>query len=177
MNLERELENAVMLDLETMSDLPTAAIVEIGAVHIASDRAFSIHVDLDSCLNLGLTVNASTVRWWLGRSDESRAALLGGEPQSLPGALLSLCTWTREVETDAETHVFCHSSFDAPILVNAFAACRLMEHLPFDIHLRCRDLRTIFAHHDAPKLERQGVHHSAVDDCRHQIKRLRTVLS
>lgn len=58
----------VMLDLETMDTKPTAAITEIGAVRFDNEKIlsrFRIKVDLQSCIDLGLTVSGSTIMWCL----------------------------------------------------------------------------------------------------------------
>jgi len=67
----------VMLDLETMGKKSNAAIVSIGAVEFdietgKTGREFYKVVDLQSCLDLGLKVEASTIYWWLMQSEAAR---------------------------------------------------------------------------------------------------------
>jgi len=71
--------NHVMLDLETMGTGPTAAIASIGAVAFDLDngltRQFYRRVDLQSCVTAGLTMDASTVLWWMRQGDAARSEL------------------------------------------------------------------------------------------------------
>lgn len=70
-----------MLDLETMGSAPTGAIVQIGAVAftevaVFEDGAFRRSVDLGSSMGIGMTVDGSTVDWWLDQEPGPRTSLL-----------------------------------------------------------------------------------------------------
>ena len=74
--------NHVMLDLETMSTKPNAAIVSIGAVpfdstgKIAAPVSCFYHtIDLKSCQDAGLHIDAGTVEWWMTQSQKVRDAI------------------------------------------------------------------------------------------------------
>lgn len=58
----------VMLDLETMGNDSDAVIISIGAVFFNGldiGKRFSVNIDLQSSLNLGLSVTADTIKWWM----------------------------------------------------------------------------------------------------------------
>jgi exodeoxyribonuclease VIII len=73
----------IMLDLETLSSAPDAAIVAIGARTFSSDglmpqdesQEFYVAVSPQSAQDAGGAVSASTVQWWAMQSEEARAAL------------------------------------------------------------------------------------------------------
>ena len=77
----------LMLDIETMGNESFSSIVSIGAVEFdintgKTGRAFYTNVDLQSCIDLGLIMNASTVMWWMQQNEQARKDLT--ERTSLP---------------------------------------------------------------------------------------------
>ena len=161
----------LMIDLETLSIRPNAAVLSIGAVAFDLQtgqlgREFCRNVDLDSAMKAGLVVDADTMAWWMKQSEAARASLFtNGSP--LSRVLMALEDFVRE-HPDAE--VWCNgASFDFPILKSAFAA--FGQQLPWHFRYE-RDMRTILAlARDLTgyvKPEHKGVAHSALDDAKHQ---------
>jgi hypothetical protein len=69
----------IMLDLETMSLAPNAALVSIGAV-LMTPRGEEINnfyrsISLASSVDAGLHIDPNTVMWWMQQSDRARGAL------------------------------------------------------------------------------------------------------
>lgn len=68
----------IMLDLETMSLAPNAAIISIGAVEFTLGengrivREFKMNVDLSSSAYHGLHIDPNTVKWWMSQSEEAK---------------------------------------------------------------------------------------------------------
>ena len=67
----------IMVDIETMGNSSGSAIISIGAIKFNIDTGetgeeFYKVVDLQSCLDLGLTMDAPTVLWWMQQSEEAR---------------------------------------------------------------------------------------------------------
>lgn len=67
----------VMVDIESMGNTSESAIISIGAVKFdiktgETGEEFYTIIDLQSCLDIGLTMDASTVLWWLQQSDAAR---------------------------------------------------------------------------------------------------------
>ena len=65
--------NDIMVDLETMDNVPSAAIVAIGAVQCnlttgETGSEFYRVVDLEGQDKLGMTINPGTLYWWLQQS-------------------------------------------------------------------------------------------------------------
>lgn len=67
----------IMVDLETMGVNSDAAIVSIGAVAFTDkvEDSFYTVIDLQTALDAGASVSASTIYWWLTQSQEARAAI------------------------------------------------------------------------------------------------------
>lgn len=66
-----------MVDLETLDTTPTSVIVSIGAVKFGPngyDKCDTFYrvVDIQSCIDTGLTISASTLSWWMNQSDAAR---------------------------------------------------------------------------------------------------------
>ena len=162
----------VMIDLETWGTRPGCAVRSVGAV--AFDRRhsgelgaeFYRNVDTWSCLDAGLRVDSKTRAWWRQQSDEARAALeadkvelalAAAEFHAWLGNYGSPCVWSQG------------ASFDLPIWEATAAAVDLIAPWKFWNH---RDTRTIYdvAGLDPKTLPRDGTHHSALDDARHQAR-------
>lgn len=139
----------VMIDLETLSLRPDAAIIQIAAVEFEARHAGAIQVD--SMLSVLVDpagqerhVDRDTLDFWeeqrsLGNSLLSDAALGAGVP--LWRALEATILWFRDRE-DVEG-VWSHgAAFDLPILRHAFMAQGHSD-CPWNYRL-CRDTRTLY---------------------------------
>lgn len=131
----------IMLDLETFGKKPGCVIASIGAVKMDFINglvrdSFYVTVDVANAQSYGLTVDASTVQWWLKQSDHARQRL-SLAPESLPAALRFFATWVGEGCTTLWGN---GSDFDNAILQAAYEACGLP--LPWT-HRANRDYRTV----------------------------------
>jgi hypothetical protein len=160
-----------MIDLETMSNKPDAAIVSIGAVLldplgpevmldiefkwdtpsedgstsqvVKGSPSFYRNVDLEASIG---DVDCGTIKWWLQQSQEAQKALFTPEPVPLSEALSDLSKWYWDVVPDKEirkeTRWWSHgSSFDLVVLQSAF---RGLNRQQLYNHYRMRDTRTLF---------------------------------
>lgn len=155
--------NDLMIDTETLGVRPGSIIASIGAVEFdaqtgAIGRLFSANIDLDSAERAGLTMDVSTVRWWMRQSDQARETTFTKGGKSVDLAMLELSQFTRSV---SPTRIWAHSpSFDIVLLE---AAYRLIN-LPFPFSFtQTRDTRTIFDLAGV-KPEKPGIAHNALDD-------------
>ena len=165
----------VMLDLETMGNKSNTAIISIGAVEFNIDTGetgdeFYTRVDLQSCLDIGLKINASTVYWWLTQNEKARQEVAkGGE--NIKIALEAFNDWFKKLGDKVK--IWGNGArFDIGILEDAYVACGYQK-MPW--HFRAEmDLRTLVAF--APEIKKEtmnnfkGVEHDAVDDCKAQIE-------
>jgi hypothetical protein len=70
-----------MIDLETMGDKPDAVIASIAvtAFEIRTGKIlgeFYEKVDMQDCIDLGMTISVGTIKWWLKQSLKARKEIL-----------------------------------------------------------------------------------------------------
>lgn len=163
--------NNVMLDLETMGTSSNSAIISIGAVEFnlstgETGEEFYREIDLKSCVKVGLDIDADTLMWWMKQSDEARAKVSNGGSE-----LFSVLRSFIDYMSNKKFHnIWGNSaSFDCGILSNAFNKCD--ELTPWKFYNE-RDVRTLVSFN--PNIKKnmpfEGVKHSPIDDCKHQIK-------
>jgi hypothetical protein len=151
-----------MLDLETMGNVPDAAIVSIGAVRFDEmlRDEFYENITLKSCNETGLTVDADTVSWWMQQSPEA-FSYLQENPIHLLAALTKFSDWVgRNAEVWGNG-----ASFDNVILSSAYRAAGLPQ--PWK-YWNDRCYRTMAALHPGVKRPDFGTKHNALDDAKSQ---------
>lgn len=154
----------VMLDIETLGLEPGAVILSIGAVRFDTDglgSEFHGNIDLVSCEDAGLTVDADTLQWWLDQDGEVQHVLTGGE--ALEDVLEDFGGWYGDAE-----EVWANSpSFDCRLLEAAYDAVGLES--PWNFWSE-RDFRTLKELPVAAEIEQDGNEHDALDDAKHQAR-------
>lgn len=163
-------KNNIMIDLETLGNTHDAPIIQIGACHFNSEGitdALDVTIDFDSAMKYG-KASGSTIKWWLGQSQEARDSVTAKGSVDLPDALEYLAKWISKFNRLDEgfADIWCHSSFDAPILANAYAATDKL--LPYK-YWQVNDMRTVdnlFG--PALGIKRTGAHHTAMADAMYQ---------
>lgn len=114
----------IMLDLETMSRAKDAAIISIGARKFNPEEgtlgdSFYVVVNLTSAQRAGGSIEANTIMWWLGQSEEARKTLLGDNTLPIETALKEFSAWVREKPIDG---IWGNGSgFDNVVLENTYA--------------------------------------------------------
>ena len=167
----------IMCDLETLDSKVGAVITQIGAANF--DRktgeikdTFSINIDPQSAVRRGLTMSADTVMWWLKQSKQAQESLFEN-PQPIGEALLSFINWIvrqRQSIKDDRYRIWCHATFDFPILNHALEACDLPK--PWG-YKDARDIRTVvdLAGIDLDKYRMgDGEAYNALKDALNQVK-------
>lgn len=110
---------------------------------------FYRNVNLQSCMDAGLKVDASTIGWWMMQNEEAKAALRDPPPTLLSESLEGFARWLDAVRSGLKSveggappdlHIWAHATFDLPILDSAFRACG--RKAPWR-YWNCRDVRTI----------------------------------
>ncbi len=176
---ERDL-NEIMLDLETMDTGPYSAILSIGAVRFNLETGkmggtFYRNIYLKSCTDLGMTLSADTIMWWMKQSDEARKAFNTSANNSLRDVCEDFTMYVNNVKATSLKKVSLWgngASFDNVIIRNAYD--KLSYRFPLPFYADC-DVRTIMK--IAPKIEkkdsdRKGVYHNALDDAIYQVSYL-----
>lgn len=165
----------IMFDLETLDNKNTSSILSIGAVEFnlhtgEIGETLYVRVDLQSCIDEGLTISADTIMWWLQQSDEARAYIYGVKGIQLEEALDKVCKFVKSCG-DKVIVWGNGATFDISIL--EYALYKFYTKLPWK-YFNVNDVRTII--NINPKVKDNcpfdGVKHDAIADCKHQIKYL-----
>lgn len=163
-------ETHVMLDLETMSTRPNAAIVAIGACvfdpYVISTPAqtFDAAVSLESSAGNGLHIDASTVVWWIGQGSAARNKTFRPSAVDLETALRHFDRWLMECAGYKTDLLFVWgngATFDNVVIRSAYRAVGMDPCWSFR-NDRC--YRTVSALVPDQGYERVGELHNAVDD-------------
>ena len=176
--------NNVSIDIETMGNTKNAAIVSIGAAffNLGTEEigeTFYADIDLTTCMDAGMELNADTIYWWMRQSEPARDALQPNKnTQHIGQALADLHNFllhTYDSTTSKNLEPWGNGSgFDLGILDEAFKRFKMKT--PWNFWNE-RDMRTIvkignaFLPYNAREtIEREGTHHNAVDDAIYQGK-------
>ena len=150
----------VMVDIETLSTQPNAAILSIGAVKFDVQRGiiekFYTGISLESCMDRGMVVDADTIKWWMSQSEETRSVFNG--TTNVTAALMMF----REFLPKENFFLWGNgANFDPVILGSAYASCGM--YVPWNFrNVRCyRTLLSLFP--DTPK-QPLILKHNAIDD-------------
>ncbi len=160
----------LMLDIETMGTESFSSIVSIGALEFdietgITGKEFYVNVDLQSCMDLGLIVNASTIMWWLKQKEQARKDLTNRTVLSIQEALSEFskfCSNDYEIWGNSPR-------FDCGILQNAYY--KLGIKIPWS-HKKERCVRTLVSFN--PEIKNnfiyKGTSHNALSDCYSQVE-------
>lgn len=163
------MRHHIMLDLETMDTRPTAAIVAIGAVEMdivnrKLGNKFYKTIDLQSCIDIGCTVNGATISWWLDQCDEAKDALKGGSPllYALYDFSLFALRGGHNFAMVDDVRIWGNGAgFDNVILENAY---RKNNKTPPWVYRNNRCFRTLKAGYPQVYVEKKGPAHHALMD-------------
>ncbi len=159
----------LMLDIETMGNGSFSSIVSIGAVEFdiysgKTGKEFYVNIDLQSCLDSGLTVDGSTIMWWLQQNEQARQDISNSSVLHIYEALGEFSAFF-----DKDWEIWGNSArFDCGLLQNAYN--KLSLPIPWNFRKE-RCLRTLvsFAPHIKENYKIIGTEHNALDDCKLQI--------
>lgn len=162
----------IMIDIETLGTTPDSVILSIAAVSF--DRNTGV---LWEELYRSIRPNQrdrkiceETVRWWLDKPPALVSESFSGV-HFLTDALIELSRFVGDRTVWSQG-----TDFDFSILDHAFRGCKI--HSPWKYNDK-RDTRTVYdvCGFDPKSIARDGDHHNALDDCRHQIKCLVAALN
>jgi hypothetical protein len=158
----------VMVDLETLGTDYNAVIIALGAAQFTVNgisSTFYRRIDAQSCVAAGLTIDVSTVEWWMQQSDAARQ-IFTQKGDKLAHVLQDFSNWFPK-----EACLWGNgATFDNVILNSAYKAVSLQKPWPY---WGDQCYRTIKAHHKhVPADAFNGVKHNALDDAIHQARHL-----
>lgn len=163
----------VMVDLETFGNGSNSVIVAIGAAMFDETGVggkFYTLVDPQSCVDVGMQMDASTILWWLKQSDPARNALTCAPGPKLEHALLSLISWWPHGATLWGNG----ATFDNVILANAYSAVKVQRPWKYTADRCYRTMKALFPTITPPS--DIGVAHNALDDAVYQATHMVEIL-
>lgn len=171
--------NNIMLDIETMAACPNAAIVSVAAVPFdlktnQTGKPFHEIVDIQSCIDLGLSVSGSAIAFWARQKDEIRKQLTD-KGKNITHVLFEFRKYMQDLNGKSIKIWAMSPQFDMVILGNAYN--KLRQDNPW--HYRNeRDVRTISSFDPSirERMEKENNKeglHDPLMDCFFQIDLLR----
>jgi exodeoxyribonuclease VIII len=158
------MKTQIMLDLETLGNKPGSVIVAIGAVKFGNGEildGFYERVDAQSCIDIGLRMDVSTVMWWMIQNDAARKEITQpGEP--IAAVLCRYSFWAHDLDAEVWGN---GASFDNVLLSDAYDRANLVR--PWEYY-NDRCYRTVKNLHPEVPMVRAGTHHNALDDAKSQ---------
>lgn len=159
----------VMVDIETFGNKSNSVIASISAVYFNLETGetgaeFNQLINIQSCVDIGLNIDTSTLKWWMTQSDEAREIVISGK-KHIRYVLELLSNFINK-----EKFVWGNSArFDLGILSDAYNSCNLKPSWDFRKEL---DVRTFVFLNPTIKenFEYKGIKHNAIDDCKNQIE-------
>lgn len=166
------MKTRIMLDLETLGTQPGSVIVALGAVKFGGGRIedrFYARVDAESCVALGLKLDAATVFWWIKQGEEARLEIT--KPgEHLSEVLLRFSEWVGDGDVEMWGN---GASFDNVLLAVAYERAQMPRPWKYQ-NDRC--YRTVKALHPELPAERVGVLHNALADAETQARHLMAMM-
>lgn len=159
----------VMLDFETLGNGKDKCLCQVGAVYF--DRttgelgpSYKATIDAASHEKFGGKLDASTVYWWLAQSEEARKSILGEGKIDIVTAMAELNEFLRDAE-----RIWSHATFDFVTLLDTLKQVGVKPSFSYKAGL---DIRTLvyLSGLSVSDIPREGVHHDALEDCKHQVK-------
>jgi DNA polymerase III epsilon subunit-like protein len=130
----------LMVDIETLSHQPDAAIIAIGAVTFTEDEILSqFEMQIDPVWTHGHR-SVSTMEWWNKQDEQVRSRMFRGK--QLPG---DVCRrFSNFIELNQPKYVWANApTFDLVILRNYFRECRLEFPISFRMERCFRTLKAM----------------------------------
>lgn len=166
----------VMLDIETLGNKTNSVILSIGACYFDPSTGdigstLSMHIDVYSCAERGLEIDASTIMWWMEQDKDAQSKITKGQKDS-DDLVVVLNKLSEFIDSNAQVWGN-GATFDNAIVKNAYDKCHLTPPWKF---WNDRDVRTIvelgyqIGFNPKRDMPFEGVKHDALDDAIHQAK-------
>lgn len=162
----------IMMDIETLGNVPGDAVVQIGLVEfdpfipLEFGRTAEFHIDLGLAMRSGAAVDADTLRWWMTQSEAARRRVFGHPELAKPAytVLEQMRAWWPDPNTPLWAH---GAAYDPPMVLAALSGATRAE-MPWK-YRAVRDTRTLYdLVGGRPEPMIKGVEHDAVDDAKMQ---------
>lgn len=155
----------LMLDLETLGGINATAICQIGACYFDRNtgeigKTFKVNVDARTSGQ----IDADTIYWWLGQSKEAQHSITTGVLLHERQALTEFSAFAEDAKC-----IWSHATFDFVGITLAYKRHGIKPSFHYRV---AKDIRTLvdLAGVTIDKTPRTGLHHDALEDCKHQVK-------
>jgi hypothetical protein len=163
----------LMIDLETLDVTDSAVVVSLGAqfFDIAADgypetEAISAAFDFQQQIDLGRTLSASTIKWWMTQGNAARSETFNATQYPIEDIALLLADMSKINKT---TRIWGNGSgFDLNIVRSLFRTHGLEFPFRYSADMDLRTLRMLAGNPKYPT-KRSFVAHAALDDARYQV--------
>lgn len=159
----------VMLDFETLGNGKSKCLVQVGAIYFDKatgelGKELKINIDASSHERAGGMLDAKTVYWWLAQSNEARNSIIAEPRVDVTIAINQLNDFL-----EGASRIWSHATFDFVTLIQTLSDLNIKPKFSYKSGL---DLRTLvyLGNVNVDKTQRTGVHHDALEDCKHQVK-------
>lgn len=158
-----------MADIETLGLGKNSVILSIGAVKFTAGglfEEFHEYIDPDSCLNVGMEIDPSTVIWWMQQNEQARAQF--NRPRRLlQHVLQDFREWLGD-----DCRIWGNGAdMDVALLENAYNRCKVRTPWRYN-HVRCyRTMKCLVPFAYVPQEEGE-VEHNALHDAKSQARHL-----
>ena len=168
--------NHIMVGIETMGNESYSSIVSIGALEFDLETGetggeFYANVNLQSCIDAGLILNASTIMWWMSQDKKAINSLTNPKPKHIAEALQEFTEFIYPLGTLKEDlpKIWGNSTrFDLGLLQNAYNKLNL--NIPWDFRKEgCVRTLVSFKPEVKDNFPNIGVSHNALSDCYFQV--------
>lgn len=182
--------NHIMVDLETRGTMAGCVIMSLGAVVFnpveqALGKEFYTVISAADCKERFLREEEGTMKWWGDQNAEARKVIAASDDPdapTLPQALAHFNQWLSSIGTSSTHRIYGNGAdFDNPILRVAYDAADVK---PFygnwagRCYRQLKNLDELFGEtFAAPKLERSGTYHNALDDAKSQALHLMAIIA
>lgn len=163
----------VMVDLETQASSGDAVIIAFGAVAFNPQTGeigatFSMNIDPQSCLDIGLVRSQETMDWWASQSQAAQDAWKEN-PVPIKDALAAFTEFVKK-NCGPKAYFWGNgATFDNIIVRNAYTKAGMKAPWPYYTDMCYRTMKNVYP--NIPMV-REGVHHKALSDAISQAKHL-----
>lgn len=169
----------ITFDLETIGRSSRAPIVQIAALAFDADGrerwSFDRRIALTNEDMKRFEPDISTIEWWMLQSEAARTCVFGAEGRvSFRQALTDFSYWVSCLLDKKK--FWSHSTFDPPILCNAYETFDLDNPVHFRDFQDIRTLAFLAGEVEVTPRESFGAAHDAAADCRFQASYIATML-
>jgi len=156
----------IMLDIETLGTLHNSVITQIGMLYFDRltgelGKELLVNIRIQDCIDSGLRVDGGALKFWFEQENKSFLK----NPVTLSKALECVRTFY-----DKQSLVWAHSTFDFPLLSNAYSVIGQGFALPYR---NLRDIRTLVDLSGLEYIKKEDSKdpktHNAMEDCKYQV--------